>query len=448
MCDKPKTLINNLRLTRRHIYIVTVGSMEQIIGASLSTIVGIIIPMLNLLLHPELSATVQGVMGAAGLIGIAAGSAIIGPLSDRQGYLGWFRVCPVLIIAGSVVASLSPSALSICAGMFISGFGVGGGYSLDSAYISELMPDKWRGFMVGVAKASCALGFILPAALAVLILKIEPSPHVWRQIVWIMGALGLVTLLMRLRWAQSPVWLEARGDDNGAQKAARFFFGASATVEREPQSSSVKSSGLRNLFKGKNLIRVIYSGIPWACEGLGVYGIGVFLPLLIMALGIDDSSATGIPKIVNSIELTAVINFCILPGFVLGLLVVRRLNHGFMLWFGFVGSAMGMGLLLAAYLLHWPLWVSVVSFMLFEILLNGGPHLVTYIIPASIYPVEDKGAGTGVADFLGKLGAIIGVFFMPMWLHDGGVTLVLIITIGVMLLGALISVIFGRMLKM
>lgn len=444
--------INELPLTPRHWYIVAVSSMEQLIGASLSTIVGIVIPLLNLLLHPELSSTVQGIMGASGLVGIAVGSAIIGPLSDRQGYLWWFRICAVLIIAGSFVASLEPSAWIICTGLFIAGLGCGGGYTLDSAYISELMPDKWRSFMVGVAKASCSVGFLVPAVIAFFILRSDATPDAWRTIVWIMGALGILTLLMRIRWAESPGWLLSKGRVEAAKKAAVFFFGSEATISAADESvnsqvSSKKAGGNGiALFKGKNLIRVIYSGIPWACEGLGVYGIGVFLPVLIIALGLDHSDATGIPKIANSVELTAIINFCILPGFVIGLLLVNRLNHAFMLWFGFLGSAVGMGVLLAAYLLHWPTWVSLTAFMSFEILLNAGPHLITYIIPAEIYPVQYRGAGSGVADFLGKLGAIVGVFFMPTLLKAGGMTLVLEVTIAVMLAGAAISFVFSRIL--
>ena len=304
--------------------------------------------------------------------------------------------------------------------------------------------------MIGVAKASSAIGFILPAAIAVFILHLTPSPHVWRSILWIMIALGITTLLMRIHWAESPGWLMSKGYVDKAQQAARFFFGKNVEYEgcQVPISSKNdnQENSLLSLFKGKNLLRVIYTGIPWACEGLGVYGIGVFLPLLIMSLGIDHTHAIGIPRIINSVELTAVINFCILPGFILGLLVVKKLNHAFMLWGGLLGSAIGMGLLLAAYTLHWPAWVSIAAFMFFEVVLNMGPHLVTYIIPAAIYPVEDRGTGSGVADFLGKLGAILGVFFMPIWLHEGGMTLVLIITIITMLVGALVSFIFSRLL--
>lgn len=440
--------INDMPLTARHCYLVLVASMEQLIGAALSSIVGIIIPLLNLTLHPELSSEVQGLMGAVGLIGIAIGSTVIGSLSDRHGYATFFKMCPCLIITGSVIATLLPSPILICIGLFVAGFGVGGGYPLDSAYISELMPDKWRGFMVGVAKASSALGFILPAAIAVVLLHCEPSPQMWRAIVWIMGLLAFVTLLMRMCWPNSPVWLADKGFPQKARNAARYFFRRDVNVAASTTTgNTVRShSEIAALFKGKNLLRVIYSGIPWACEGLGVYGIGVFLPVIVMSLGIDSASGSGIGRVVNSVELSAVINFCILPGFIIGLLIVNRVRHSLMLWGGFVGSAAGLTLLLFAYLYHWPIWVSITAFMIFEVLLNAGPHLVTYIIPSTIYPVEVRGAGSGIADFLGKFGAIVGVFFMPLLLRAGGVTLVLIVTIGVMLLGALISFVFSRLI--
>ena len=103
---------------------------------------------------------------------------------------------------------------------------------------------------------------------------------------------------------------------------------------------------------------------------------------------------------------------------------------------------------MAAYLLKWPVWVSLAGFMLFELCLNGGPHLITFIIPAHIFPVANRGKGTGIASLLGKVGAIVGVFFMPMLLDAGGMTLVLTVTGATMLLGAAISLIYGKMLKL
>lgn len=143
-------------------------------------------------------------------------------------------------------------------------------------------------------------------------------------------------------------------------------------------------------------------------------------------------------------RLTTWINLVILPGFVLGLLFVDRWNHVRMQTWGFILCAAGLALLLAAYRLHWPLWVSVAGFMLFELFLNAGPHLITFILPPQIYSVAERGSGAGVAAAFGKLGAVAGVLLIPMLLERGGATLVLAVTIGVLLAGAAVTAVAGR----
>lgn len=109
---------------------------------------------------------------------------------------------------------------------------------------------------------------------------------------------------------------------------------------------------------------------------------------------------------------------------------------------GFILCGVTLLILLLASLYDWPKWVSIIAFMGFELFLNMGPHLVTYVLPPKVYPVATRGFGTGIAASLGKVGAVLGVFFIPVLLHSGGTTLVLVVSIIVMLLGALITFIF------
>lgn len=102
---------------------------------------------------------------------------------------------------------------------------------------------------------------------------------------------------------------------------------------------------------------------------------------------------------------------------------------------GFFLSAVGLVILLLAYRLHWATWVAIAGFMVFELFLNAGPHLITFILPTQIYPVADRGTGVGVSAAIGKLGAVAGAFFIPVLLKWGGSTLVLIVTIAVMVIG-------------
>ena len=435
--------ISQMQLGHRQIGVWAVSSMEQIIGAGLSTIVGIIIPMMQLAsAGHRMPGLLQGTIGAAGLLGIAVGSPVIGRISDADGYLRWFRICPALIFVASLLAVIFPHKAVLIPALFLIGFGVGGGYTLDSAYISETMPSKWKLMMVGAAKATCSLGFMGFAAIAWWWLGSGLGADHWNYLFYITAAAGLITFLRRLRWAESPVWLADHGHREAALKAAETLLGPDAGID-SARPAAVSSKGgtpaKQSFFKGRNLLKVIFSGVTWACEGVGVYGVGVFLPLLIIALGFDRSHAEGMDKIINSVEMTTMINFFIIPGFIIGLLLVRRLNHGKMMTWGFLISALGMAVLLWAYIDRWPVWISIVAFMTFEIALNAGPHLVTFIIPSQIYPVEIRGAGDGIAAMFGKVGAILGVFLMPVLLESGGIRLVLVVCVAVMILGALVS---------
>lgn len=430
-----------------HFKVLANGSMEQITGAALSTLAGIIIPMMKLLDDGRgMPSLEQGIVGAAGLTGIAVGAALTGRVTDRIGYAKFFRLCAVIVIVGSALPLLWPSTAVLVAALFMLGLGVGGGYVLDSDYISELMPDRWKSWMLGAAKASCALGFMGAAGIAWLILEHTPEAGRWPVLMYVTGALGVVTLLMRLRWPESPVWLVAHGRREEAAAALKRIFGKNSDIQLPPpakKTAGVQVASWADMFKGEQLRKVIFTGIPWACEGVGVYGVGVFLPILLMALGLSHGQEHGMAGVIDSVKLTAVINFFILPGFIIGLMIVNRCYHVRMLSAGFWISAAGMAVLLAAYLLHWPVWVSVAAFILFEVALNGGPHLITFIIPAQVFSVANRGAGSGIAAMLGKVGAIGGVFFMPVLLDAGGVVLVLAVCIGVMVAGAVITDIIG-----
>ena len=83
------------------------------------------------------------------------------------------------------------------------------------------------------------------------------------------------------------------------------------------------------------------------------------------------------------------------------------------------------------------------GFLLFELALNAGPHLSTFELPSRIYSLEERAGGEGVASALGKLGAIIATFIIPLLLKAGGGTLVLAVAIAVLLTGGVITILTG-----
>lgn len=441
--------IANAPLTWRHYFITGVASLGQLIGTGLATLVSVIIPLYQLVAHPELSSFMQGLVGAMDLIGIMVGSTILGKLSDRFGYLFFFRFCPALVCAASAVTLIWPSlpVLIIC--LFFMGFGIGGEYSLDSNYISELMPTKWIFFMVGLAKAASAFGNIIVAGICFLMVKDWTSAELWPRLMWIMIIISGVMILSRIWFWESPKWLLEKGETSQAEIDAHHFLGNNVNVtpediteeDREHHQNQPAKPG----FFRRNWENIIFTGVPWACEGLGVYGIGVFLPILVLALGLEHISAGENPlmRVTSSVEITFWISCIILPGFILGLYLIKKVDTAKIQWIGFLLSAVSLFILLLAYDHHWAKWISIIAFMSFELFLNMGPHLITFVLPPKVYPVADRGLGSGIAASLGKLGAVLGVFFIPVLLEAGGSSLVLIVSIIIMLLGGIVTILFN-----
>lgn len=442
--------IDNAPLTWRHYWITGVASLGQLIGTGLATLVSVIIPLYQLIAHPELSSFLQGLIGAMDLIGIMVGSTILGKLSDKYGYIFFFRLCPAIVLVSAVISLIFPSLIVLIVCLFFMGFGIGGEYSLDSDYISELMPTRWSFLMVGAAKAASALGNIFVAGICFLIVRDWTNPHLWPRLMWIMIVISGLMILLRIRFWESPKWLLEHGKTQQAEKDVHHFLGDDVNVEitdikpGEMHDDPATKKSQPGFFK-RNWKKIIFTGVPWACEGLGVYGIGVFLPILVMALGLEHVAPgqTPLQHVASSVEITLWISCIILPGFLLGLALINHVDGAKIQWVGFLLSGVFLLVLLLAYHNHWPKWISIVAFMAFELFLNMGPHLMTYVLPPKVYPVADRGLGSGIAASLGKVGAVLGVFFIPVLLHSGGSSLVLIVSIIVMGVGGLVTFIFN-----
>lgn len=450
--DHTQTSVNmaDMPMGMRQISIVLIASLGQFIGQGLATLVGIVIPLIQLAAHPELSAGLQGLMGCISLIGIMIGTVVFGRLSDRYGYLLFFRLCPLIIAVSSLVAVFVPTVTVVLVCLFLMGFAIGGEYSLDPDYISELMPAKWRVFMVGVAKALASAGSAVVAAVCYFWIIRKGNPGIWPELFLTITAISVLMLLLRIGFAQSPQWLMSHGRKAEAEAAVRKLLGP-GVVMQSPAKSVSHAPAKESLgeFIRRNFSKIILTGVPWACEGLGVYGIGIFLPVLIMSFHLDTlpASATQLEHITHSVGLTFVLCLVMMVGFACGIMMLRRTGHLKMQSVGFWMSAAGLGLLMCAYLMHWPVWIAIGGFVIFEIFLNAGPHLITFILPSSIYPVDDRGTGSGIAASVGKSGAVIGAFIIPVLLKWGGATLVLTVSIAVMALGALVTSIMGRVVS-
>lgn len=434
--------MDDMPLRLGHFRVLVVASLGQVTGAALSTLIGVVIPLMQILLHTTLPPLKQALLASMSLMGIMVGSILIGRWSDRRGYLRYMRLSPALILLGAIIAISSTNSTVMMIALFVMGFGIGGGYSLDSDYVSEIMPRRWRLFMVGVVKASSAVGNVVMAFVCYYILGHWTTADHWNGMFLLVALMAVVMLLSAIRFEQSPGWLLSQGRREEAEHAARYFLGQD--VELGEVAATTEGVSVGSLFRGESLRRTILCGLPWACEGYAVYGVGVFLPVLIMSLGLGRGEAGTIAHATSSVHLAAYVNLFVAAGFAAGLMAIRRSFNLRQQSVGFVVAALGLVLLMVGYALHLPRWTMIAGLALFELFINAGPHLMTFILPSQVYPIAERGAGAGVAAAAGKAGAVAGVFTIPLLLGWGGVEMVMAVTLALQLLGAAVTATLGR----
>lgn len=434
--------MDDMPLRLGHFRVLVVASLGQVTGAALSTLIGVVIPLMQILLHTTLPPLKQALLASMSLMGIMVGSILIGRWSDRRGYLRYMRLSPALILLGAIIAISSTNSTVMMIALFVMGFGIGGGYSLDSDYVSEIMPRRWRLFMVGVVKASSAVGNVVMAFVCYYILGHWTTADHWNGMFLLVALMAVVMLLSAIRFEQSPGWLLSQGRREEAERAARYFLGQD--VELGEVAATTEGMSVWSLFRGESLRRTVLCGLPWACEGYAVYGVGVFLPVLIMSLGLGRGEVGTIAHATSSVHLAAYVNLFVAAGFAAGLMAIRRSFNLRQQSVGFVVAALGLVLLMVGYALHLPRWTMIAGLALFELFINAGPHLMTFILPSQVYPIAERGAGAGVAAAAGKAGAVAGVFTIPLLLGWGGVEMVMAVTLALQLLGAAVTATLGR----
>lgn len=430
----------------RHVKILIIASAGQFFGGALAVLVSVIAPLIAITHHPELSSGLQGFIFSSGLTGIMVGSLVIGHFSDKYGYLFFFRVCPLLVALASLWIFFSHSITILTLNLLIIGFCIGGSYALDPSYVSEIMPKKWQRTMLGISKATSGLGNILMILVAWYVLKNNPNPELWNRLFLFLTILATITFGARFWFVESPGWLALHGKTEEAEKNIKHFLGQDVYIgelANKKQAASPPPNNTQNIFTKRNLRRLILSGIPWGCEGMGVYGIGIFTPILLMTLGVIQSNPEPLNQTVESFRFTFYIDLFIIAGFVLGLTVVNKLDIIRTQALGFFICVAGLIVTLLGYLYQAPTGITLSGLLLFELALNAGPHLSTFELPSRIYSLQERAGGEGIASALGKLGAIIATFIIPLLLKAGGGKLVLIVAIAVLSAGGIITVLTG-----
>ena len=440
-----------MRAAHHRIWLLSTGG-TMLGGFSVFTL-GVAFPLL--VRHFAIDATLEGLIGAALLLGAVPGSALGGPLADRLGRKPLMIVDMAIIATGALLCVFASDATMLLIGLFVLGIGVGIDYPVSSAYVAEWMPIKVRSRILVATMSFQAVGFLLAGASTAAVLWLVDTPAAWRGFMICMAAIPLLILALRLPLRESPRWFMGKGRNVDAartiadvldvDRAKLDALGAAAAhsvhvVAKVP--AHVLSRGLGALFSRPYVTRTTLACVPWFLMDMASYGIGLFTPVLLGALHFGGGSHGTVAADFSDIKGATAIDLFLLVGFLLGVWAIPHFGHLRLQIFGFCGMIAGMLVLLTAL---WacgatPCDIGIFSgFILFNLAMNMGPHSTTFALPAELFPTQLRGAGSGLASATAKIGAALGVFLLPTVKYDFGIPAILVLMAVVSLAGALVT---------
>ncbi|MCF6777303.1 MFS transporter [Thiotrichales bacterium 19X7-9] len=448
--------LDNTRLSRHHLKIWFLSAMGVFMDGFDLFIIAVALPLIQ---HQwQIGAAEAGLIAAAAPLGAIFGAGIFGRFTDKMGRRTMLILSVMFFVVFTSLSAFAWNPLSLMIFRFLLGLGIGADYPTGSTYVSETMPSHMRGKMMVASFSFQAIGALIGAALGLIILKNDPTLNAWR---WMLGAgvvPAILVLWLRMSLPESPRWLIAKGKLEKAKKVAAELTG-NANISIEAQEEEKKVS-YRDLFKKDLLRKTTLASVPWFLMDISLYGVGLFTPVILAQMITSDGHnfiARGIAAAEGSIY--TYLFFVI--GCVICFFLIERWGRIRLQKIGFIGMTIGLCILGAStYISDSAMLVLTFSghtvilgslqiillfsgFILFYFTINMGPNPTTYLLASEVFPTHVRATGHGFSSCMGKVGAAVGIFFLPIMKDSLGLGYTMFIIAISAFLGFLITLWLG-----
>src|SRR5262249_40754067 len=227
----------------------------------------------------------KGLVGASALIGLFVGGITFGWITDLIGRKRLYTVDLVVFIAGSIAQFFVQTPWQLFVVRLVMGIAIGADYAVGPSYLSEFVPRRVRGRILGTLVGMWTLGYVI--SLAVGVLGRGWGPDAWRWVLASSAGPAPAALLLRVGSPESPRWLVSKGRLAEADAICRRYLGDTVTVDDLRAESHVQPS-YRKLLSGIWLRRVLFVGIFWSALAWPSFAILTFLPQVLRPPHIHD----------------------------------------------------------------------------------------------------------------------------------------------------------------
>jgi MFS family permease len=314
------------------------------------------------------------------------------------------------------------------------------------------MPARLRGRMTSSAIGFQAVGMLFGALAGLVTVLLVRDLGAWR---WML-ALGIVpavlVIVLRRSVPESPRWLASHGKQAEAEAALAALTGAAPAPKSAENVAAVPAgpprapapSVWRQLFGERLRRRTILCCVPWFLMDIATYGVGLFTPTILMALAYHADSLPGpngfLTQEIASVEGAVFLDLFLIVGFALAICTIDRLGRMPLQIVGFLAMALGLGILAMSNVDgRQSVFLVFCGFILFNTLMNAGPNTTTYVLPSEIFPTAMRATAHGLASASGKIGAAVGIFFLPIFKAGLGMGPTLLIVGSAAVLGAVVT---------
>jgi PHS family inorganic phosphate transporter-like MFS transporter len=348
------------------------------------------------------------VTGAA-ILGAFVGAFAFGRIADVIGRKKVYVTVAVIMIFGALGSAFAPDFVWLVVARLVLGLGIGGDYPVSAVLMSEYANRKDRGRLVGLVFSMQALGLIVGPLVALVLLASGLSDNLtWRLLLGLGALPAAAVVYLRSKMPESPRYLaQVQGKSTRAGKELGQF---SEGVIAAPTAATTKGSrvSLRSFLTNPRMLLLLFGTAgSWFLFDYAYYGNTLSLPAILKDVNPAASLETKLLWSLGMFVLFAV------PGYLLAVLRMDRIGHRRLQYIGFSVMA-GCFLVLAvvpALTQHVAPFLAILGLSYFFI--EFGPNMTTFVLPSEVFPVSVRTTGHGMAAGIGKLGAFVGVFLVP-----------------------------------
>jgi MFS family permease len=167
-----------------------------------------------------------GLLGTATLVMSGVGGILFGFVSDRVGRTRALMATILVFSLASLGAATSQSLLQLLLWRAVLGIGMGGEWASGAVLISETWPPAHRNKAISIMQSGWAIGYMLAAATAALVLGSPAAgPDTWRWL-FVVGVLpAAFTLWIRRHVREPETWVTHGGSSSSAGNPFAVIFG-------------------------------------------------------------------------------------------------------------------------------------------------------------------------------------------------------------------------------